>query len=86
MASNKFEILEDLLEETMNNQTKGKQWDQIPQEIDGSITQMKGDTIKGKQQEEEWEIGEEAEDMDIIYMDLEGIEQACVDVGKDYVP
>ena len=49
MVSNKFEILEDLLEETMENQIEGKQRDQIPQETDGEVTQMEEDPIKVKQ-------------------------------------
>ena len=49
MVSNKFKILEDLLEETMENQTEGKQWDQIPQETDGEVTQMEEEPIKVKQ-------------------------------------
>ena len=36
--------------------------------------------------EEDSEIGEEAKDMDIGDLDLEGIEKVCVDVGKGYIP
>ena len=34
----------------------------------------------------DWETREEVEDMDIGDLDLEGVEQACADVGKWYVP
>ena len=50
MVLNKFEILEDLPDETMDNHTEGKQWDQIPWETDGAVTQMEEETIKGKRQ------------------------------------
>ena len=39
--------------ETMDKQSEGKQEDQIPQEIVGTLTQMEDDIIKGKQQEED---------------------------------
>ena len=86
MVSNKFEILEDLLKETIDNQMEGKHQDKSPQEIEGEVTQMEEETTKRKQQEEERELGDESEDMDIKDMDLEGIEKACVDAGNGYAP
>ena len=48
---------------------------------------MEEETIEENLQEM-WElkIGEEEEDMDIGYMDLEGIEKSYADKGKGYVP
>ena len=46
---------------------------------------MEEEISKGKQQEDDRETGEEAEDMDIGDLDLEGIKQACADVEKGYV-
>ena len=47
---------------------------------------MRDEATKEKTQEVgDWEIREEVEDVDIGDLDLEGIEQACADVGKRYV-
>ena len=47
---------------------------------------MEEELNQEKKTEEDWETGDEAEDMDIGDLDLEGIENACADLGKGYVP
>ena len=49
--------------------------------------EMEEDTMEENMQEMgEPKTGEEEEDMDIGYMDLEGIEKSYADKGKGYVP
>ena len=85
-VSNKFEALEYCEEETPYDKSMGKQGSSARVETPEPTTQMEEEIGEDNVQEMvEHDTGDEAEDMDIGGLDLEGIDKACVDKGKGCV-
>ena len=80
-VSNKFKVFDDLSKETFENQSEGKQGNHTHMETVEIASHMQDEATKENPQEVgDRETREEAEDMDIGDLDLEGIKQAYADV------
>ena len=87
LVSNKFEVLEEMMEETIEKQTKVMQGNHSINKAKVTRTSPGVEEKEDRTQEEsDPELGDEAEDMDTGELDLEGIEKACFEKGKGYVP